>query len=50
MEANGFLIKTWFFITVFSLGVLALAGVAESVFSLSFVSDATGRRPIFIIL
>ncbi len=44
MEANGFLIKTWFFITVLSLGVLALAGVAESVFSLSFVSDATGRE------
>lgn len=48
MEANGFLIKTWFFITVFSLGVLALAGVAESVFSLSFVSDATGREDQFL--
>ena len=48
MEANGFLIKTWFFITVLSLGVLALAGVAESVFSLSFVSDATGREDQFL--
>ena len=48
MKANGFLIKTWFFITVLSLGVLALAGVAESVFSLSFVSDATGREDQFL--
>ena len=48
MEANGFLIKTWFFITVVSLGILALAGVAESVFSLSFVSDATGREDQFL--
>ena len=48
MEANGFLIKTWFFITVLSLGVLALAGVTESVFSLSFVSDATDREDQFL--
>ena len=48
MEANGFLIKAWFFITVLSLGVLALAGVTESVFSLSFVSDATDREDQFL--
>ena len=48
MEATGFLIKAWFFITVLALGVLALAGVTESVFSLSFVSDATGREDQFL--